>query len=119
MNISENEILSALKNSKNGSSPGLDGLLSEVYKFFWNDLKKPFIECLNYSYKTELLFVSQRQGLICLLHKGKGCNRENISSWRPITLTNFDYKLLAKVLAIRLFPYIHNCIDSDQHAFIK
>ena len=57
--------------------------------------------------------------MICLLHKGKGCNREHISSWRPITLTNFDYKLLAKVLAIRLVPYISSCIDSDQHAFIK
>ena len=40
MNISEKEVLYALKKSKNGSSPGLDGLPGEVYKFFWNDLKK-------------------------------------------------------------------------------
>ena len=38
--ISENEILAALKNSKNSSAPGLDGLPGEVYKFFWGDIKK-------------------------------------------------------------------------------
>ena len=62
---------------------------------------------------------TQRQGVICLLHKGKGCRREDISSWRPITLTNFDYKLLAKTLGLRLVHYLDKCIDMDQHAFIK
>ena len=113
INISENEILSALKRSKNGSSPGLDGLPSEIYKFFWNDIKKPLINCFNYSYHTGSLSDSQRQGVICLLHKGKGCKREEITSWRPISLTNFDYKLLAKTLAIRLVQYLDTCIDMD------
>ena len=91
--ISENDVLSALKTSKNGSSPGLDGLPCEVYKFFWDDLKKPLLECYNYSYNIGSLADSQRQGMICLLHKGKGSKRDEITSWRPITLTNFDYKL--------------------------
>ena len=34
LNITENEILMALKSMKNGSSPGLDGIPGEVYKFF-------------------------------------------------------------------------------------
>ena len=117
--ILENDILMALKNSKNGSSPGLDGLPCEVYKFFWNDIKRSLINCFNYSFKIGSLADSQRQGMICLLHKGKGCNREEISSWRPITLTNYDYKLLAKVLAMKLVPFLDEFVDSDQHAFIK
>ena len=62
---------------------------------------------------------SQTQGVICLLHKGKGSSRDEISNWRPISLTNFDYKLLAKVLARRLTPILETIIDNDQHAFIK
>ena len=115
----ENDVLLALKKSKNGSSPGLDGLPCEVYKFFWIDLKKSIMDCFNYSFKIGSLADSQRQGMICLLHKGKGCNREDISSWRPITLTNYDYKLLAKVLSMKLVPFLDECVDSDQHAFIK
>ena len=51
INISEEELLTALKISKNGSSPGLDGLPGEVYKFFWADIKASSINCFNFSFK--------------------------------------------------------------------
>ena len=69
--------------------------------------------------KEGTLCNSQRQGMICLLYKGKGSDREVLSNWRPISLTNFDYKLIAKVLARRLACVLDNCINKDQHAFIK
>ena len=119
MNISEIELLSALKNSKNGSSPGIDGLSSEVYKFFWPDIKTPLLDCIRFSFETGKLCDTQNQGMLCLLYKGKGTNREIISNWRPIALTNFDYKLLAKVLARRLVVALKTIIDADQHAFMK
>jgi hypothetical protein len=37
--IKSEEMLVALKNMKNGKSPGLDGFTTEYYKFFWSDLK--------------------------------------------------------------------------------
>ena len=94
-----------LKKSKHGSSLGSDGLPCEVCKLFWNDIKMSLIYCFNYSFKIVSLVDSQRQGMICLVHKGKGCNREEISSWRPITLTNSDYKLLVKVSAMKLVKF--------------
>ena len=36
--VAENECLSALKEFKNGKSPGTAGLSAEFYKFFWADL---------------------------------------------------------------------------------
>ena len=53
------------------------------------------------------------------MYKGKGSDREVLNNWRPISLTNFDYKLIAKVLARRLACVLDNCINQDQHAFIK
>ena len=117
--LSEREIFLALKSTKNGSSPGLDGIPGEVYKFFWNDIKIPLLNCYNHSFEIGELSTSQTQGVICLLHKGKGSSRDDISNWRPIALTNFDYKLIAKVLARRLTSILDTIIDNDQHAFIK
>ena len=117
--ISENEVLRALKASNNKSAPGLDGLPCEVYKVLWIDIKNLILESFNYSYTISNLCDSQKTGMICLIHKGKGLDTTNISNWRPITLTNFDYKLLAKTLALRLNYCIDKCIHSDQHAFMK
>ena len=117
--LSENEILTALKLMKNDSSPGLDGLPIEVYKFFWSDLKEMIINCFNFCFESGSLSPSQSEALICLLHKGKGADREEVSSWRPIALLNADYKLIAKVLALRLQKVIDGLIDNNQNAFIK
>ena len=117
--ITEAEVLRALKLSNNKSAPGPDGLPSEVYKLLWIDIKDLILESFNYSYATMSLCDSQKCGMMCLIHKGKGLDPSYISNWRPLTLTNFDYKLLAKTLALRLNYCIDKCIHSDQHAFIK
>ena len=90
-----------------------------MYKLFWLDIKDLLLNCYKFSLKEGNLCTTQKQGLICLLHKGKGLDREVLSNWRPISLTNFDYKLLAKVLALRLNYVLDDCINQDQHAFIK
>ena len=113
------ELSNALRLSKNGSAPGSDGLPGEIYKFFWKDLREPLISCFNYSFSQGILTDSQYTGTICLHHKGKGLDREKVNNWRPISLTNFDYKLLAKALAIRLNTCISKCVHEDQFAFIK
>ena len=63
--------------------------------------------------------VSQRRGIITLLHKGKELPREELTNWRPITLTNSDYKILAKILALRLQKVIKEIIGKEQVGYIK
>lgn len=117
--ITEKEILEALKQTNNKSSPGLDGIPAEVYKFFWLDIKNVLLENFRYSFEKEKLGNTQKLGIICLIHKGKELSRDRISNWRPLTLSNADYKLLAKVLANRLGKCIDKCVNTDQNAFIK
>ena len=117
--LTESDILYALKKSNNKAAPGLDGLPGEIYKLFWKDIKDPLLESFNYSFELGKLSNSQTKGVICLHHKGKGLDREILSNWRPISLINFDYKLLAKVMASRLNSCIFKCFGEDQFAFIK
>ena len=117
--LSETELFLALKSLNNNSAPGLDGLPCEVYKMFWLDLKQPLLDAFNHSFQIGNLSQSQCSGVICLHHKGKGLPREKIGSWRPISLTNTDYKIIAKVLARRMNSCLHKCVKPDQYAFVK
>ena len=52
------------------------------------------------------------RGVITLLYKGKG-SRAVLDSYRPITLLNSDYKLLAKALASTFGPALQHIIDEQ------
>ena len=117
--ITENEVLLALKEMNNGSAPGCDGLTIEFLKFFWIDLKDHILKSFKSSFNKGILSISQRSAIITLIHKGKELPREDMKNWRPISLTNSDYKLLAKCLALRMNTVIHNLIKSDQVGYIK
>lgn len=117
--ITEAELLAAIKVMKNGSSPGSDGIPVEFYKMFWNQIKSPLLDNFKLSFAKGELSYSQRKGIISQIHKGKGLDREDMNNWRPISLTNVDYKILAKVLAMRLSRVIKTLVSNDQKGFIK
>lgn len=107
----------ALKNMKNNKSPGSDGLPVEFYKTFWNDIKSILIESLNYAYEVGELSPTQKRGILTLLFKKN--DKYLLKNWRPISLLNTDYKILARVLADRLKCVINKIIHTDQNGYIK
>ena len=117
--VTVNETTSALRIMKNGSAPGSDGLTIEFLKFFWHRIRGMVTNSFNDSFKEGQLSYTQRQGIITLIHKGKELERDKLSNWRPITLTNSNYKVLAKVLAERLGNVIHKIVNKDQVGYIK
>ena len=115
--ITHAESTNTLKQMKNSTAPGCDGLTTEFLKFFWIKIGYLVTASFNDSFNKGELSYTQRQGIITLLHKGN--NREELKNWRPITLTNTDYKILAKVLAVRLGEVIQKLVSGDQVGYMK
>jgi hypothetical protein len=116
--ITEIELLSNLKLTKNNKSPGTDGFPSEFYKMFWIDIKEPLLRALNMAYDTGSMNITQRQGILTLLPK-KNKDPLYLKNWRPLSLLNQDYKLAAKCIASRIKSHISKLIHSDQTGFIQ
>ncbi|MBM3938623.1 MAG: hypothetical protein FJ333_08245, partial [Sphingomonadales bacterium] len=73
---------------------------------------------LNNSIKEGSFPPTQRQSYLRLLPK-EGKDVTNLKNWRPITLSNCDYKLLTKILSNRLLKVITDKLSSTQTAYIK
>ena len=117
--ITEEEAANALKVMNNGSAPGLDGLTTEFYKVFWIKIKNTLLDSINNAFEKGHMSNSQSAAVITLIHKGKDLPRDKLNNWRPISLTNTDYKILAKSLSIRLSKVIDKIVDPNQVGFIK
>ena len=117
--ISKIECKNALKEMKITSSPGSDGLTVSWYRVFWNKIEKILIPFYNEALITGQMAHSQRAGILTLLHKGKSLPRDQLGNWRPISLTNTDYKILAKSISNRFKQVVKHLICEDQNGYIK
>ncbi|OJT01591.1 Transposon TX1 uncharacterized 149 kDa protein [Trametes pubescens] len=129
--LDRDDIVDATKAAATGKAPGLDGIPTEVWKAYnrWYeadtkrgrqavDMPRAMARVYNDIEIHGLIKDSDfAQGWICPVYKLKKDKRE-ISSYRPITLLNSDYKLLTKALASKLAAVAPSVIHEDQAGFI-
>ncbi len=94
------EILESIKYLKVNKSPGIDGLTSEFYQKFARDFAPFLLEIIYESIRVESLPPTLTQSLITLIPKPKKYLLL-IDNWRPISLLNCDYKIIATIFAKR------------------
>jgi len=115
--ITEEELYRAISLSADNKSPGTDGLSNEFYKHFWPNVKDYLMQAIRKSLITKSLSISQRQGIISLIPKA-GKDNNYLKNWRPISLLNQDYKLIARVLAERCKIHLSKLVSEDQNGFV-
>jgi hypothetical protein len=97
-------------------SPGPDGFSVCFYQRSWDivraDVGKAVLDFLNHGSFDHLL----KNTNIVLIPKNKcpSC----ITNFRPISLCNVLYKIMAKVLANRMKKMLNSIISSNQSAFL-
>jgi len=121
-----------IRTMTNGSAPGWDGLPNEFFKILAGRNEKDegaptprpsrlaHLLAATYREMLEQGVMSQdvRIGVISLLFKDKG-RRDNIDSYRPITVLTTLYKILSRAMAFHLGEVIHYLVDNAQSAFQK
>ena len=117
--ISLDELHNALLSLSDDSSPGSDGLTPSFYIAFWPVLQQSIFQCFKESIEKQELSLSHRRGIITLLHKGNDLSKTDMNNYRPITVTNCDYKIFSKLLALRLQSVIKSIIHKSQSGYIK
>ena len=118
--ITENEILTAVKNLKNNKGPGVDNILNEHIKSTIQIMLPIYTKLFNIIFDTGIVPESWSLGNILPIYKNKGDNKlpEN---YRPITLLSCFGKLFTAILNVRLTNYFeeNEIIDSCQAGFRK
>ena len=111
------EVQQALKQMASLTAPGPDGMSPIFYKTFWHiagdDVTTVVLNTLNFGIVPEAINTT----FISLIPKIK--NPRKASDFRPISLCNVIYKLIAKVVANRLKKFLMNTIPDSQSAFLS
>ena len=81
-------------------------------------MQQDLLNSYNDAFQKGSISVSQRRGVISLIPKADN-DLSELSGWRPITLLNVDYKILAKTIAKRIEHFLPKLIHSDQTGFVK
>ncbi len=110
MPLTRQEIIDSINSFKHNKSPGVDGITSELYRAFAERLAPFLLKVFSESISNESLPASLTRGLITLILKP---NKDVllIEIWRPISLLNNDYKVLAVAFTKQLKSVLDTIID--------
>lgn len=104
--ITVEEVKEAMKQLPPGKTPGTDAIPAEFYQELWEEIELDIFnfvaESIEQAHISEELNVSK----IAVLPKPE--DRWRIQNFRPISLLNTLYKLVAKIYANRMKPLLHH-----------
>ncbi|KAK1283226.1 hypothetical protein QJS10_CPB21g01808 [Acorus calamus] len=115
--VTEEEIHKALFSLKPLSSPGPDSFPARFFQLFWNTVHQDLVEAIQSFFISRRILKQVSHSFIALIPKS--LNADSIDQYRPISLCNTLYKIITKVMALRLGPLLPHLVSEHQAAFIK
>ena len=92
-------------------SPGPDGMTPAFYQQHWKTIKPGLLSFVKKFFEQNYLDPKLNQTHICLIPKFE--NPSSIRDYRPISLANVAYKIVSKILAQRLKPWLNTIISEN------
>jgi hypothetical protein len=102
---------------KKGKAPGPDGFPIEFFQEFWEMIKFDLLEVFQESYQNKQMLKSLNATFLALIPKKDRAN--SLDQFRPIALCNVTYKIITKLIAERLKPYLASLISEEQGGFVS
>nr|XP_033805871.1 histone-lysine N-methyltransferase SETDB2 [Geotrypetes seraphini] len=116
--IEVEEVELAIAQSPTLKAPGVDGYRAEFYKLLQSEIGSPLAHMFNVMINAEAMPEHLNVAQIIVLPK-PGRDPTLPESYRPISLLNFDVKLLARILANRLARVLPLLLHESQVGFVK
>jgi hypothetical protein len=113
---SRDEVKKALFNIGDLKAPGPDGLHAVFYKRFWHIIGEDLTDEVLQAANSRVIPEGWNNTTVVLIPKVE--NPDLITQFRPISLCNVVYKVIAKLIAHRLKYILPEIISTTQSAFV-
>lgn len=110
------EIRLAVLSMDGNKIPGPDGMSPTFYKHYWHIIGEDIVSAVQDYYSGEMVIRAVNHTFITLIPKRHSANK--VDQFRPIILCNVIYKIITKLIAFRLKPYLDSIIYTSQSVFI-
>jgi hypothetical protein len=116
--FSEDEVKFAIHHMPSDKAPGPNGYTGAFFKSCWEIIKVDLMRVIHLfgNLHAENLHWLNSANVV-LLPKKEGA--EEVADFRPISLIHGIARIISKMLAIRLAPFMNDLVSNAQSAFIK
>lgn len=114
--VNMEEITTAMQQLGATKALGPDGLHGLFFHQHWADICQDILAETQHFFTTGYLNPDMNRTHITLILKTP--NPEKLEQYRPISLCNFIYKIISKVMTNKLKPLLPSLIAEEQSAFV-
>eukprot|EP00253_Pinus_taeda_P035349 PITA_35349 len=114
--VSKEEVEAVMKNMAKDKSPGPDGWTIELFLHFFDLIGSEITDVVEESRLKGEIYRPFNSTFIALIPKKD--DPGTFEDFRPISLCNCIYKIIAKVIAIRIVPILSRNISMEQFGFL-
>eukprot|EP00253_Pinus_taeda_P022451 PITA_22451 len=115
--VTEEEIIKVIWSMESDKAPSPDGFTIHFYKVCWNIIKVYLQKMIKGFIRKAKIGGDNNSTYLALIPKDS--NPETFTRFKPISLCNASYKILAKLLANRIKPLLKMLISSAQGGFVE
>ncbi|KAH0695796.1 hypothetical protein KY289_013278 [Solanum tuberosum] len=115
--VNMEEVRNVVFSMSPNSASGPDGFGGKFYQSCWEIIKVDLLLAIQSYFNGHIMPKFMSHACLVLLPKIEHPN--NFSEFRPISLSNFTYKIISKILCLRLAPILPNLISENQSGFVK
>lgn len=111
------EVEEVVMSMKKGTVPGPDGFTVDFYQAGWHFMGKEILDLIEESRINQKVWPALNSTFFTLIPKND--NSEDAKGFRPISLCNVIYKIIASLMAKRLKPLLDSLISPEQTSFVE
>lgn len=111
------EVKTAVFGMNVNGAPDPDGFRGFFYQNYWDIVGHDVFHSVLQFFKQGWILPNMNSNTVVLVPKS--ANADSISDYRPIALANYQFKIITKIIAIRLACIAPKLISQNQRGFIR